>query len=176
MKIILVAVISINGKTTKGRDPDVHDWSSKEDQEYFAALKEKSRLIIMGRKTYEAAKGHTALSPKILRVVLTKNPKRYRHLTVQNQLEFTNQPPKKLLATLKRRGYAEALLVGGSEVNSAFLRANLIDEIWLTVEPLVLGTGKTLFSKDRPNKRMRLLHSKQLNKSGTLLLKYTVER
>ncbi|MDO8482423.1 MAG: dihydrofolate reductase family protein [bacterium] len=175
MKTILVMVMSADGKTTAGKNGRVHDWSSSEDQRYFSALIKKSELVIMGRKTFLAARRNMKLSPTIHRIVLTRKPLRYKKFEVSKQLEFTDESPQALVKRLEKY-YQTALLVGGSEINSAFLKASLIDELWLTIEPLILENGKTLFSKDTPNKRMRLLHSKRLNKSGTLLLKYTVER
>lgn len=176
MKIILVMVQSLNGKITAGVGSRVHDWSSKEDQKYFAALKARARLIIMGRKTYEAAKEHMTLSPRALRVILTKNPKGYTRETVPGQLEFTSESPKALVKRLEKIGHKTALLVGGSEINAAFLKQNLIDELWLTVEPLIIGRGKNLFSETESRKKILLRSAKKLNKNGTLLLKYKIER
>lgn len=172
MKIILVMVQSLNGKITAGVGSRVHDWSSKEDRRYFAALKEKARLIIMGRKTYEAAGGRITLSPRTLRVVLTKNPRGYTRETVVGQLEFAGNSPKVLIQKLKRRGYRKAFLVGGAEINSAFLKAKLVNELWLTLEPLILGAGKNLVTEEHFKKQLELKSVKKLNKKGTLLLKY----
>jgi len=176
MKVVLAAVMSANGKITAGKNTRVHDWSSKEDQKYFASLKAKARLIIMGRGTFDAAKKHITLSPKTLRVVMTQKPERFARAAVPGQLEFTAMPPKKLLGALAQRGYREALLTGGSEVNTLFLRAHLVDEVWLTVEPKMFGRGKGLLSEKKLNINTRLLSIKRLNKNGTLLLKYSIDR
>ena len=173
MKIILVAVMSANGKITAGKNTRVYDWSSKEDRYYFSALIKKSKLVIMGRKTYIEARAHMILSPKTLRVVMTKRPDTYRKQAVSGELEFTNQSPKKLIGKFKHRGYKEALIVGGGEINTAFIRENLIDELWLTVEPVIFGCGKNLFSENNFRAGLRLQSVERLNKKGTLLLKYS---
>src|SRR3989338_9066797 len=175
MKVILIAVTSLDGKITKGDNPNVHDWSSAEDRKYFSALIKKSELVIMGRKTFQTARADMKLSPETRRVVLTGKPALYRKFEIPKQLEFTSESPQTLMKRLGKY-HRTALLVGGSENNSAFLRASPIDEIWLTVEPLILGIGKTLFSKDTLGQRMKLLHLKRLNRNGTLLLKYKSER
>ncbi|MFA6304140.1 MAG: dihydrofolate reductase [Patescibacteria group bacterium] len=77
MKIIMVMVSSVNGRITKGNNPDVYSWSSKEDKNFFLPLVKKHNLIIMGSKTYEAVRQNLDLDQKKLRVVLTKNPKKY---------------------------------------------------------------------------------------------------
>lgn len=175
MHITLIAVTSLNGKITAGENTRVHDWASKEDQRYFTALKEKSRLIIMGRKTFDAGREHMTLSPKLLRVVLTKNPGAYKKFEVPKQLEFTDESPETVLKRLEKIGQKKALLVGGAEINTAFLKQNLVNELWLTVEPLIIGQGKNLFSETELHKKILLRNVKKLNKNGTLLLKYKIE-
>ena len=46
--------MSVDGKTTRG-DESPNLWASPEDQDFFKKLKEKIGVLIMGRKTYEAA-------------------------------------------------------------------------------------------------------------------------
>ncbi len=63
MKVILVMVMSVDGKTTKWGDSKIHGWTSKEDHQFFFALLKRERLLIMGRKTYQAARLKMKLSP-----------------------------------------------------------------------------------------------------------------
>ena len=46
MKVVMVAVISANGKLTRGNDPDIYKWTSKEDAAFFTSLVRKNNLII----------------------------------------------------------------------------------------------------------------------------------
>src|SRR5229473_1845068 len=132
MKIILAMVMSLDGKTTKWHDPHIHTWTSSEDQKYFSELIEKHNFIIMGRKTYEAAKSMIKHKPGKLRIVLTQNPQQYTN--IPNQLEFTDKQPEVLIKKLEQQGYKNALLVGGEHTNTLYLQKNLVNELWLTVE------------------------------------------
>ncbi|MBI4097801.1 MAG: dihydrofolate reductase family protein [Candidatus Levybacteria bacterium] len=172
MKIILVVVTSLDGKTTKWNLPDVAGLSSKEDQKYFFSTLNKNKLIIMGRKTFEVANPDIYKPPKKLRVVITKNPGKYKN--VKDRLEFTNDSPKKILSNLTKRGFKQALLVGGAQINDLFLKANLVDEVWQTIEPKIFGMGNGLAANSKFDIGLKLLNSKKLNKNGTLLLKYKV--
>lgn len=174
MHITLAMVSSVNGKITMGTDPHIHAWTSDEDQAHFKALVQTHTLIIMGRKTYEAAKAHLQLSPGKLRIVYTQHPHAYTAQTVINQLEFANQAPKILIAELEKKGYTEALLVGGSEINMLFLKENLISKIILTIEPYIIGSGQPLFTQIEKEVNLQLIESTQINKKGTLILTYTV--
>lgn len=174
MKITCVMVMSADGKTTKWNEPDIHRWTSKEDQRHFSSITKKDGVFIMGRKTFDAARKIMKLSPNILRVVMTKNPARYADMAVSNQLEFTTSGPKKLTEALAARGFKNAFLFGGEHTNTAFFREKLVHEAWLTIEPKIFGTGNNLVSEEKLNIDLQLKSIKKLNKKGTLLLKYAV--
>ena len=172
MKVILVAVISIDSRTTKHNDPDIYHWSSEEDQKHFFALLEKHNLLIMGKHTYENAKHLMKHTKGRLRIVLTKNPEKYKRETLPDMLEFTNEKPSTLLQKLTKKGYRQILLLGGATTNTSF--ANYLNEVWLSVEPYIFGTGKGLFDNKPLHLKLKLFSVKKLNESGTLLLKYKV--
>src|SRR3989344_543184 len=109
MKVILAAVTSTNGKLTRGDDPDIYKWTSKEDQEQFFKLLEQAGLIVMGSSTYESAKDMirkslkpqiSQITPKTLRIILTSNPEKYKDEEIPGQLEFKNETPLQLINQL----------------------------------------------------------------------------
>lgn len=174
MKVILVAVSSLNGKITKGEDTNIYSWTSKEDQKYFDTLIQKSSLIVMGRDTYEAARPIIKLTPGKLRVVLTRNPEKVKRFEIKGQLEFTNDSPSALVKRMTTLGFKKMLLVGGSTISSLFFKENKIDEVWITLEPYIFGRGKNLLQDSNLNLTLKLINVTKLNKKGTLLLKYSV--
>jgi len=176
MKVILVAVTSINGKLTHGDDPNIYTWTSKEDSEIFFRLIEKHNLIVMGSKTYEAVRSIIKLKKDKLRIVLTRNPRKYKDDTVKGSLEFSSESPKDLVKRLETKGYKEMLLVGGTKVNTAFLKNGLVDELHLTIEPLIFGKGKNLVLDEEFYVSLELFEFKRLNKKGTLCLIYKVNK
>lgn len=174
MKVILVIVMSLDGKTTKENNPDIYHWSSKEDQKHFFSLIEKSKLLLMGRNTYEHAKHLMQHKKGRIRVILTSTPEQFQKEVQPGILEFTNTNPPILLTKLAEQGYKEALLLGGAQTATAFAQEHCIDEVWLTIEPYLFGKGKALFTNELVDLRLKLISSKKLNKNGTLLLKYQV--
>ncbi len=170
--IICVTVASLNGKTTNGDDPTIYTWTSKEDQEQFFRLIEHAELILMGRKTYEHARHLMKHTKGRLRIVLTSHPENFASDAIPNQLEFSSENPKVLVKKLADRGFSQALLVGGSHTNTAFLTKNLIDELWLTIEPVIFPTGTPLFTEGVHTQKLKLLSIEKLNSQGTLLAKY----
>lgn len=176
MKIIMVMVSSVNGRITKGNNPDVYSWSSKEDKNFFLPLVKKHNLIVMGSKTYEAVRKNLDLSQNKLRIVLTKNPKKYSTQSIAGKLEFTSQSPKSLVNSLRKRGYNSILLLGGGIINALFLQAKLVDELQLVIEPLIFGTGQLLVAEAPFTSKLKLVTIKRLNPQGTLLLKYILKK
>lgn len=149
-------VLSLDGKSTKV-DESPNLWASVEDQGFFHDLKNKIGVIIVGRKTYEAAgKPH---GDSIERIVMSRG----------------GPTPQEVVADLERRGITEALLVGGSELNAEFFRRKLINEIYLTIEPKIFGSGLPLAQVADLDVQLELLTVEQLNPQGTLLLHYRVK-
>lgn len=52
--------------------------------------------------------------------------------------------PKATLKLLKQKGFKTACVFGGGKLNATFMREGLVDEIYLDVEPFVLGKGIAL--------------------------------
>ena len=174
MKIIMVAVSSVNGKLTQGDDVNIYKWTSKEDSEIFLSLIEKHNLIVMGSKTYEAARNIIKLKKNKLRIVLTRKPKKYKDDIVKGGLEFSSESPKDLIKRLEKSGYKEMLLVGGTGVNTSFLKNKLVDELYLAIEPLIFGKGKGLVLEETLETELKLVSVKKLNRKGTLHLVYSL--
>ena len=176
MKVTMVMLSSVDGKTTQGNNKNIYSWSSIEDQKHFFSLIKKNNLIVMGRATYKASKPVIKLEKGKLRIILTRNPKKYSDQVVKDQLEFTNESPNKLLKRLSTLGYKKILIVGGSTINGLFLKQNLVDELYLTIEPKIFGSGKNIAEGQLLDKCLQLISIKKLNKAGTLLLKYKINK
>ena len=62
---------------------------------------------------------------------------------------------------------------GGSQTNTLFLEAGLVDEIWLTIEPVIFGSGIDLFTHALDLKA-KLVHYETLNDTGSVHLRYSL--
>jgi dihydrofolate reductase len=172
MKTILVLVASLDGKITKWDQPVVTSWTSKEDQQYFGDIWGKSRLIVMGSGTYES--NPPLPSAKHLIIVMTARPEAYRIHEVTGQLEFRNDTPAALVKDIESRGFDEMILLGGARLATSFFSEGFIDELWLTLEPRIFGSGQSLAAGEELNIAMNLISCQKVNEAGTLILKYSV--
>lgn len=172
MKVILVFVSTVDGKVTKWGKPPVNAWTSQEDQHYFTELWKKSNLIVMGSNTFNADPIKTTSNQ--LLVVLTKHPEDYKKQEVPGQVEFTNESPLELVLGFESKGYEQMTVVGGAHVATSFLNDQLIDEIWLTIEPKIFGSGGNLVIEEKIDISLQLLSFEKINQEGTLITKYKV--
>lgn len=141
MKVILMMASTLDGKIAKHSN-DIVDWTSSEDKKKFKESTEDCGAVIMGSKTYETF-GYPL--PNRFNVVMTRDMlKEESH----DNLMITTQSPKHVLEMLKIFGYTKVALIGGSFINSLFLKENLIDEIQITVSPKIFGSGVSLFNDD----------------------------
>jgi dihydrofolate reductase len=176
MHVTLLTAQSLDGFITRHDTPG-SDFASPEDQKHFHAALAGFDCSVMGSVTYRGARDLIRTQPmaKRLRVVLTRTPADYAAQEQPGSLEFTNDAPEKILAGLRTRGFARCVLLGGAQVHGLFFSAGLVDEIWLTVEPMLFGGGTPLLAA-RVDVRLELLASEKLNAAGTLLLRYRVVR
>lgn len=168
MRVIALAAMTADGKIAR-LAPGPVDWTSREDKRMFARVTRRAGVVILGRATYELLPGPL---PGRLVVVLTT---RGAELTPQpGHVEFMSGAPGDIVASLAARGYAEAVVAGGAVVYQEFLRTGVVDELWLTVEPLLFGTGLPLLRDEIQGVGLRLLDVMRLSEQ-TVQLKYRVE-
>lgn len=172
MKIVLVFVATLDGKVTKWGDPLVTSWSSQEDKEYFMGIWNDSTILVMGSTSYRS----TRFKPteKHLLLVMTREPSKYENNTVLGQLEFTNESPALLAKRLEMEGHDQMVVVGGPHIATSFFREQLIDELWLTIEPKIFGTGGSLVTAENFDINLKLISCEKVNEQGTLITKYSV--
>src|ERR1700759_5060214 len=137
MKTILIFVSSLDGKITKWGQPNVRLWSSHQDQDYYKKVWNESKLIVMGSATFNADTFNPSPDHQI--IIMTSDPNKYKNAAVRGQIEFTNETPVELCSRFTKNGYPQMLVVGGPHVATSFLKEQLIDELWLTIEPKIFG-------------------------------------
>jgi len=171
MKVILVFVTSLDGKITRWGNPRVADWSSKKDQQHYQHIWNEAKLIVMGRHTFVA--GNFLPSPKRQLVVLTRQPQAFKQQEVADQLYFTASLPVQLVEQYRNSKNA-MFVIGGAQAATAFLKEGLIDEVWLTIEPKIFGTGGNFVAEEKLDVELRLISCEKVNDEGTLITKYEV--
>lgn len=161
MKVILLMAMTLDGKIARN-DHHFPDWTGSEDKKLFVRITKRAGVVIMGSKTFDAI---GAPLPDRKNIVMTRDRSRR---SVGTELVFTDQSPEAVLENLAKIGYEEAILAGGSIVNTLFARANLIDEIIITIAPHIFGTGVSFFA-DEMDLQLELVAVETLGHDHVLL-------
>ena len=142
----------------------------KSGEDYgFTAFFETVDGLVIGRNTYETVLGFEGWPYGKKRVVvLTHRPADARHGE-----ELTAEEPAALLERLGREGLRHVYVDGGA-VARAFLAAGLVDELTLSVAPVLVGSGVRLFGEARPGRALGLVASRSWP-SGMVQVRYRVQ-
>ncbi len=132
----------------------------------FAAFFASVDALVIGRGTYDAVLGFPAWPYRGKRVVvLTHRPPAPRHGET-----FASGPPAEVLAPLGAAGVRQVYVDGGATVSS-FLAAGLLDDLAVSVIPVVLGDGVRLFQPPLPERKLVLRDARPFP-SGLVRLRY----
>ena len=124
----------------------------------FQAFMDSVDALIMGRKTYEKVLslgewpyGRTPV------VVLSRNSISFSD-SLPDTVTHSSESPRDLLDRLSQEGVGHVYVDGGTTIQG-FLSAGLIDEITLTVIPVILGGGIPLFGSLDQDIRLTHVHT-----------------
>jgi|SRR5688572_2246032 len=159
MKIIVYLAASANGLISNKRN--VPDWLSEEYSHEFMTLSKKTKAVIMGKTTYNAlAPDYLPLKDEGALVVLTHDTSAPR---AQSNVILTDKGPKAIAAMLESQGHSNAVIIGGTATVSEFMKAKLVNELILVVEPVLFGEGLPVMKDVDQEYKMSLYDVKKLN-------------
>lgn len=161
MKVILTMAISANGiiATESGNE----DFFSHENWLQFVKLANKVGCFIWGRKTYDAVikwDGDYLSDLKKVKKFIISNSK----VKLIDGFELADSP-KDALKQIETLGFKEAIITGGATINSAFAKADLIDEVILDVNPAILGSGIPVFQPVDFELKLELINYEQVGEN-----------
>lgn len=165
MKTILYMAITADGFIAKEND----DTSFVSDTEWqsFQSMVQRTRNLVVGKRTYEVMKredGFSGLEDARVVVVSADN-----HPELFGKNHSVVGSPQEALVLLEKEGFFEVLVAGGGMLNGSFMEQSLIDEIYLDVEPLILGKGIGLFGGKKLVSRLELLDTRKLSEDEVQL-------
>jgi dihydrofolate reductase len=161
MKTFIIGAITADGFIAKNSQHPAN-WTSKADKEHFKELTKKAGVMVMGRNTFETI--GKALPGR--RTIVMSKTKTFEGI------ETTSETPEALVERLTKEGVEELAICGGTSIYSAFMKSNLVDKMYLTVEPLLFGQGLPLFNTNLEHK-LKLESSTKIG-DNSIVLKYSI--
>jgi dihydrofolate reductase len=169
-KTILYIATSLDGFVT-GKNDDISWLLPYNDVDYgFDEYFSHIGAIIQGRRSYDVEMQHGWETPHpVPTFVLSHNipekaPKR-------SEVVFTNEDIAEVLMKAKKLTDKHIWIEGGANVAQQFLRRELIDEIVLSLVPVILGDGVRLFDNIQKQIDLSLIEVKRFDK-GLVQLMY----
>ena len=159
----IIAALTADGFIARDAGQISTDWTSKEDKKFFSERTKQAGVVVFGYNTYK-----TIGKPLRNRLNIVYSNKEEKI----NGVEITQKEPKDLLRELAARGFKEVAICGGSTIYTMFMEAGVVDKLYLTLEPVLFGSGMTLFNK-KFDKKLKLISISKLEE-GTILLEYNV--
>ncbi len=164
MKTFIIAAVSADGYIAKDSQHSPMYWTSKADKKRFVELTKRAGVVVMGSATYKTI--GKPLKERVT-VVYSKNQ------TFEG-VEMTQDTPHDLIKKLEARGFKEVAICGGAHIYTMFMKAHLVDTIYLTIEPKVFGKGIGMFNEDMLY-HLKLKSVEQSEESGAVLMEYSVD-
>ena len=169
-KVIVYIAASLDGYIA-GPNDDMSFLSlvEQEGEDYgYADFIKTVDTVIMGRKTYDWVMSHMpeyAHADKTA-YIITRTPR-----PAAGKTSFYTGNLPELVSMLKSREGKTIFIDGGAEVVNELLKAGLIDELIISVIPVLVGNGVRLFNDNRPLQQVKLQSAKQFD-SGLVQLHY----
>jgi dihydrofolate reductase len=146
------------------------DWIVMDPEIDFGALFRRFDTVLIGRKSYEAARrqGGGAMPGLAAHVASTT-------LSQADCPDATlSRDPAETVRTLKARPGKDIWLFGGGSLFRSLLEAGLVDEVQVAVVPVLLGGGRPLLEPPAERATLRLARHTLYSRTGTVLLDYEV--
>jgi dihydrofolate reductase len=138
----------------------------------------KGGALLFGRKTYEHFASVWPNQPEDnpFAAVLNNRQKYVASRTLEEPLSWRNSTllegdAMEAVAKLKEQPDDDLVVLGSGELVQSLMRANLVDEYVLLIHPLVLGTGRRLFSDGGASADLRLVETKTTT-TGVVIATY----
>lgn len=150
--------VSLDGYIAKENDDT--SWISVEEWNCYSAAIQKAGDLVIGHRTYEILTKQPEFSELQDVKLVVVSTQKFQTLAKNHLIAAS---PKEALEILK--DFEEIMVAGGGELNGSFLKGDLIDEIYLDVEPIILGNGIKLFGNSEVEAELELLETKKITDS-----------
>lgn len=169
-KLCLFIAMSLDGYIAKP-DGDISflDEMNQEGEDYgYTTYIETIDTVILGRKTYDKilSMGNESFYGERKVYVVTRNPRPDSGKTTFYSGDLTD-----LVQSLKNQSGKNIYCDGGAEIIDQLIQKNLIDEMTVSIIPVLLGEGIRLFGDNFPEQKLKLAGCKTFEK-GLVQLHY----
>jgi len=157
-KIILYIASSLDGYVAR-ENGDI-DWLPQSSTSGYDEFYKTINVVIMGKTTYDQVLtfGEYPYKDRKSYVFTRKN-----NLTKDENVEFVSDVDKFVNSILPSLD-GNIWLIGGRQIISSFLNLRMVDEIILSIVPIILGEGIPLFQNIQKETKLELIKTTNYDK------------
>lgn len=170
MQVFLIAALTVDGFVGRDATHSSINWRSKEDGKFFIKKTKTARAVVMGSTTFLTMKRPM---PGRKHYVLTSQPEKFSDYDESVVMPMTSTP-EEVVQQAKKDGFEQLAICGGSSVYTQFMQAGVVDQLYLTIEPVLFGDGMRLFNGE-VDADLHLVKLHQLS-SQTVVMEYEVKK
>lgn len=173
-KVIVYIAASLDGYIAKpGDDLSFLSIVEKEGEDYgYQSFMQHIDTVIIGRRTYDWVLTQVPEFPhKDLQTFVITHAVR----PSEGNVNFYNGSLRALVADLKSQKGKHVFVDGGAAVIHELLKEQLVDEMYVSIIPILLGAGTSLFNEGFPEQRLGLMSARPFD-TGLVQLHYQVLR
>jgi len=158
--------ISANGMIAKSDDST--GWISQEEWDSYSSEIRAAGCLIIGRRTYDILTKQPEFSElKDVKVIAVS----HEDFPLLDSRHLIAHSPREALQLLP--GFEKVIVAGGGMLNASFLAEDLVDEIYLDIEPIIIGGGIPIFRDKDFERKLKLLGQKNIS-ANEIQLHYEV--
>ncbi len=146
------------------------DWIPMDPEIDFAALFAQFDTLLLGRKSWEAARQQGGAGMPGMKSYVFSTTLRAEDCPGA----VLSRDPATTVAELKRQPGKAIWLFGGGSLFRSLLELELVDQVQVGLVPVLLGAGLPLVEHPARLARLRLTKHRVYEKTGTVLLDYEV--
>ncbi len=144
------------------------------------AMLDKQDAMLLGRVTYQEWAGYWPTSDDEPFATYINTIPKYVVSTTLDKVEWQNSTLitgdlTDQITALKQQSGGNIGVSGSPTLVESLLQADLLDELVLMIHPVVVGTGKRLFTTGKALKRLKLADAKT-SSTGVLIATYQPDR
>ena len=175
-KLIMWNIITLDGyfEGEKPWELSFHEVIWGEELEQFSLEQLHSAdYLVFGRRTYEGMAAHFQAAEGEIPRLMNQLPKLVFSRSLDSadwyNTRLIREQAAEEIRKLKSEGDGDMYVFGSAELSETFIREELFDEYRIGISPAILGSGRALFGRGLPSRKLPLLSSQQLSNGGMVL-------
>lgn len=149
------------------------DWITSDPDIDFAEIFNRFDTFLLGRRTFEAMGPKGQVGSKGTKTIVFSRTLRQQDYP---RVTIINDKADEAVAALRSESGKDIWLFGGASLFRSLNEAGLVDVVTVGISPILLGGGVPLILAPTQQTKLKLTSHKIYQKSGIVMLEYSIER